>query len=385
MPLLEHDIGRVSAALCPLVLALLVASCGAGSRAGLGSVEASDTEDTSRARRPRWGRGIGLGGKDVRKDLVWIEDRGVREGAQHRGPGDYGRRLEFDGVRRFYEIHVPRGYDQSSPYPVVLNFHGGGGYPAGAAYQTGMDDLADREGFIVVYPAGTGTLFKDRLLVWNDGRRYENGKGPKADDVGFVAVLLDDLARLFHVDPTRVYVCGISNGAQFAYRVAKQLSERIAAVAAVAGPRPATGIFPPPSRPMSIMQFAGRADEYSPYEGGVPSEGKGLFKNRFRTRVEPVENVIRSWVEFNHCPSQPAAVKRVGKAVRTQYGPCRAGSEVVLWTLEDGGHTWPGGQVFPAEIKAGVGKVNRDIVATELMWAFFKKHRREEPRDPHGR
>ncbi len=323
------------------------------------------------------GRGgkIGLGGKDVRKKLTWIEHKDNSPKQLKFTPGDHGRNINFNSNKRLYDIHVPTGYTPAKAYPVVLNLHGGGGHPAGAAYQSGMDAVADREGFIVVYPAGTGTLFKDRLLVWNDGRKYKGGSGVQADSVGFIAAVLDDLAHLFHIDPKRIYATGMSNGAQMCYRLAKQLSNRIAAIAVVAGHRPAQGIFPPPPRPMPIMQFAGKNDAYAPYKGGVASGGKGIFKNKFQTRMEPVQETIMSWVKFNQCKPDKATIKRVGKAVEKRYTSCQKGAEVVLWTIEDGGHTWPGGKVFPAEIRAGVGHVNLDISATEEIWKFFERHR----------
>ncbi len=322
-----------------------------------------------------WGSGIGLGGKDVRKELSWIEGKEKVNKQAKFSSGDYGRKIKFESKKRFYEVHIPKGYTPSIAYPVVINLHGGGGYPSGAAYQSGFDRLADRENFIALYPAGTGKLFNDRLLVWNDGRDYKGNSGIKTDSVGFISKVLDDLASLVHIDPTRVYCTGMSNGAQMCYRLAKQLSERIAAIAVVAGHRPAKGIFPPPPRPMPVMQISGVDDPYAPYRGGLASGGKGIFKNKFQTKVEAVMDTVMSWVKFNQCKYDKPTVKRVGKAVETRYSSCQGDAEVVLWTLEDGGHTWPKGEVFPAEIKAGVGPMNKDISATEEIWKFFKRHR----------
>jgi len=186
--------------------------------------------------------------------------------------------------------------------------------------------------------------------------------------------VLDDLAGLANIDPSRVYCTGMSNGAQMCYRLAKQLSDRIAAIAIVAGHRPADGIFPPPPGPMPIMQFSGMEDVYAPYKGGMASGGKGIFKNKFQNEYEPVEDTIDSWVKFNKCNPDEVTTRRIGKAVETRYASCQGEAEVVLWTIENGGHTWPGGQVFPAEIKAGVGYHNEDISATEEIWKFFKRH-----------
>ncbi len=237
-----------------------------------------------------------------------------------------------------------------------------------------MDKVSDRYGFIVVYPAGTGKLFNDRLLVWNDGRTDKHGKPYTADDVGFVTALLDDLVTFFNVDPRRVYACGFSNGAQFSYTLANRLSDRIAAIAAVAGHRTVDQYFPPPPRPISVMQFSGLEDKLAPYDGGIPPATVGPVAIDFKFTMKPVKEAIQSWPAHNGCPPEPSVTQRVGKAVMERYGPCQDDTEAVLWTLEDGGHTWPGGTMFPSEVKAGLGNANRDISASGLMWEFFEKH-----------
>lgn len=317
-----------------------------------------------------------LWGKDVRIEVEWITDPAKEESGFVYGPGDFGRRLTRDGISRFYEIHVPASYTKKEPIPAVLVFHGGGGDPGTVRYESQMDRTSDRENFIVVYPAGTNKrrlILKDRLLLWNDGRPYKDGSYSKVDDVGYVKALLDDLARLFNIDSNRIYACGFSNGAQFTYRLAKRLPDRIAAIAVVAGQRPAHDAFDPaPSRPISVMQFAGLEDGIAPYEGG-----KGPSRAAVQAVSPPVRETIKSWAEFNGCPPEPAEVKRIGKAVMNRYGPCQADSEVILWTLEDGGHAWPGGNMFPGVELLGLGElgeVNRDIHASDLMWKFFKKH-----------
>ena len=322
------------------------------------------------------GSKIGLGGKDVRVPLDWLDAPGRGRPEFGQGPGDYGRRFSFEREPRFYEMHVPPSYDGKSSVPVVMVFHGGGGYPAGARYQSGMDKVSNKEGFIVLYPAGTGSLFKDRLLVWNDGRKYKDGSKVGANDVGYVLAMLEDAEKLFRLDRQRVYACGMSNGAQFTYTLAKKIPEQIAAIACVAGHRPADYIYKPPSLPMPVMQFAGKLDELAPYEGGGAKEGKEYI-NKFDTELASVETVIESWRKQNKCPEKPAETRRVGRAVMQRYGPGTDGAEVVLWTLEDCGHTWPGSTLLPGEKRLGVGRVSRDISASEEMWEFFKRHRRK--------
>ena len=235
-----------------------------------------------------------------------------------------------------------------------------------------MDSVADREGFLVVYPAGQAStrLFADRLLIWNDGRPTKDGSR-LVNDVDFVQRLLADLQTIFKIDPRRIYAAGYSNGAQLTYMLAGNLSNQIAAIGAVGGQRPPGEFSPRPSRPISVIQFSGMEDKFAPYRGGSPPEGFGTLK--FKTTLMPVKEAIQAWVNFNGCPSAPA-VSRIGQAVKESWGPCKAGAEVVLWTLKDGGHTWPGGNVLPSEAKMGVGNINRNISAAQLMWEFFNKH-----------
>jgi polyhydroxybutyrate depolymerase len=313
-------------------------------------------------------------GADFRKPVESIRQRLIKRSEFKYGPGDYVRKLRGNMRNRFYEIHVPPSYNKSTPTPAVLVFHGGGGDPGSIRYESQMDGTADKEGFIVVYPAGTPTkrFLKNRLLLWNDGRPDKDGVYSKVDDVSFVVALLDDLSTLFNIDKKRIYACGYSNGAQFTYRLIKRLSNRIAASAMVAGHRPVQDEYDPkPSRPIAIMQFSGTEDKLGPYYGGSTPSGAGL-----KGIVKPVKETIKSWVDFNGCPPKPAAERRIGKAMMNRFGPCQNGTEVILWTLEGGGHTWPGGKVVPNVKALGLGQmgeINQDINASDLMWKFFKK------------
>jgi len=312
--------------------------------------------------------------KKFRKPVQEISSAALKEKGRLRGPGDYRRWLRVDFRKRYYELHISSSYDPSKPVPVVLVFHGGGSDPGAVRYESGMDETADKNGFIVVYPAGTNKrlFLRTRLLLWNDGRPFKNGTYSKVNDVKFVNSLLDELEKTFAVDRKRIFACGYSNGAQFTYVLAKRLTNRIAAISTVAGQRPVKDEFAPvPLRPISIMQFSGKEDRLGPYDGGSPPEAAGL-----KTKLKPVTEAIESWAKFDQCPAQPE-VKRVGKAVMNRYGPCKDNTEVILWTLENGGHTWPGGNVVPnVEILGlgSLGNVNRDIHASDLMWDFFRKH-----------
>jgi polyhydroxybutyrate depolymerase len=314
-------------------------------------------------------------GENVRIPVKWIFGD-TRKGLGFTC-GDYGRKIKVSGLTRFYEVHIPSTYTKSvpTPMPVVLVFHGGGGDPSTIRYESRMDKVADAENFIVVYPAGTNDrlFLKDRLLLWNDGRPYQNGTYSTVDDVSYVVALLNDIETLFNIDKKRIYACGFSNGAQFTYRLAKRLSDRIAAIATVAGQRLADDSLDPlPTRPISIMQFAGMKDKLSPYFGG-----SGPSNAKFKVDSPSIKDTIESWIKFNECSSEPVEVKRTGNAMMRRYFSDKDNTEFVIWTLEDGGHTWPGGRIFPNVEALGLGEmgeVNMDINASYLMWEFFKKH-----------
>jgi polyhydroxybutyrate depolymerase len=291
--------------------------------------------------------------------------RGGAEVAAGRGsgPGNYTRHLEFGGKDRFYEIHAPASYAPGKPTPVVLVFHGGGGNPRGIRTQSGMDRMADQGGFLAVYPAGTG-IFSERLLTFNAGDCCSYAVEHRLDDVGFTAALLDDLATAFSIDPKRVYATGHSNGAMLSHRLGCELSNRIAAIGSISGalaiPKCA------PGRPVPVIEFHGTADQNVPYRGGVG--GRALSKVSYRS----VQETINTWLAVDGCDKQAVETETKGAASSMHYRRCAGDAEVVLWTLTDAGHTWPGGETLPIE-RSIVGAVNHDISASELLWDFFTR------------
>ena len=281
------------------------------------------------------------------------------------GPGNHERSLTIGNLSRSYLAHVPASYDPQKPTPVVLAFHGGGANPANMVEFSGLNKKADQAGFIAVYPAGTGRLA--RLLTFNAGNCCGFAMANQVDDVEFTRKLLDDLSRVAKVDPKRVFATGMSNGAIMSYRLASELSDRIAAIAPVSGPMGTETCKP--KRPVPVIHFHGTADEHAPFRGG---RGKGLSGTDFYS----VEHSIQAWVKANGCSKEPLIAKLPVKAadgttvIRKTYPSGRDGSEVVLLEVEGGGHTWPGQEPRLKEL----GKSTRNISANDLMWEFFQKH-----------
>jgi polyhydroxybutyrate depolymerase len=274
--------------------------------------------------------------------------------------GNHTISLQVGGRTRTAIVHVPPGYVAGTPVPLVLLFHGGGGNGAQAERAYGMDPISDRENFIVVYPNGTSGSSLP-LLTWNAANccayAYENG----VDDVGFVRALLDELERQYTIDPRRVYATGMSNGAMMTYRLGCELADRFAAIAPVSGSQNDPSCMP--SAPLSVIAFHGKQDQHVPYYGGYGSESV------YPHYDTPVSSAIALWVARDACSPTPATVTSAsGNIVTDTYSGGIGGSEVVLTTIDDGGHAWPGAAGSTGDAP------NREIDASELIWAFFERH-----------
>lgn len=278
--------------------------------------------------------------------------------------GDSYGTIDSGGITREYLIHLPPSYDGKRPVALVLNFHGGGGTPEGEARISGMNAVADKHGFIAVYPRG---LDKH----WNDGR---SGDPNQPDDVAFVSQLIDTLASTYSIDSKRVYATGISNGAIFSLRLACDLSDKIAAVAPVAGSIPVSLSDRCAPLPVSVLMINGAADPLVPYGGGHVGGRSGYDGN-----VLSVPDSIDLWVKNDACFTTalnadiPKTDPNDGTSTsRQEYIGCSYATSVELLTVDGGGHTWPGGeQYLPAWV---IDNTSRDFNASETMWQFFAAH-----------
>ncbi len=273
------------------------------------------------------------------------------------------RTLMHDGIRRSYEIRVPQGLDQGGKrVPLVLVLHGGGGNGDNAEKMTGFTEKATKENFIVVYPEGTGRF--NKLLTWNAGHCCGYAMEKKADDVGFINALLDELIKDYPVDSKRVYVTGLSNGGMMAHRLGIELSHRIAAIAPVIATL--FGDETKPAHPVSALMINGMLDKSVPYLGGAPG---GRFPDAWDgAKALPAINQSAFWAAANGCEPDPER-REQGAVVLSQYR-CPAGRDVALYLIKDNGHAWPGG-------KSGSRRGDSPSVslnATDVIWAFFKKH-----------
>lgn len=277
---------------------------------------------------------------------------------------DQTMHLEVGGLDRTYGLYVPDGASPRGGFPVILAFHGGGGQGRGMSRLADLDALAGQKRFIAVYPDGL-----DRH--WNDGR--STIKAP-TDDVAFVRALLDDLARTYRVDPERIYATGISNGALFSQRLACDMSDRIAAIAPVAGTLPADLAYScKPRRPVAVMQIGGTADPIMPFTGGGVADFGGRGEGG---DVLSVPATADFWAQHDGCagPGPSVSLPRTRLLDPTSvseviYSGCPATAPVIEITIAGGGHTWPGGyQYAPRFI---IGPASRQFGASEAIVDFF--------------
>jgi polyhydroxybutyrate depolymerase len=211
--------------------------------------------------------------------------------------------------------------------------------------------------------------------IWNDGRIASAWAVPP-DDVAYIAALLDDVADRLPIDPRRIFVVGMSNGAAMAGRLACELADRIAAAAQMAGTAGVDVLAGcRPARPVAMLDIHGSADRVAPYEGG---SRRGLAGRLMLRRGVAASVSVDAWAEFwvaANGASTAAAVSELppDTTIRTWRGRTPA-SDVVFYRVEGAGHAWPGSRfTVPAFL---FGRTSRTFDATRVCWEFFATHGR---------
>ena len=271
------------------------------------------------------------------------------------------RQLRIGGLARSYEIDLPARAGRDRPLPAVIVFHGGGGSADSVRRQSRMSAKGEAEGFIAVYPQGSGG-FAGKLKTWNAGTCCGYAMQQRIDEIAFVAALLDDLQAMVAIDRARVYATGISNGGMMAYEVACALADRIAGIAVVAGEMTALDRCRP-ARPMPVLVIHGSADRNLPIDGGVGAKAFAVHE------VRSLASAVDFWRRHDGC-GEGARSDVNGAVRRTTYFSCSGGSEVELVTIEGGGHSWPGGD----RLARFLDPPSAALDATGEIWRFFARH-----------
>jgi polyhydroxybutyrate depolymerase len=309
-------------------------------------------------------------------------------------------KIDVDDVSRNYVVHLPKGYDQQQHYPLVILLHGQNQDADDMERLTLFNQTADKDGIIAVYPnAASGQ--------WNIGVRPEQqseatprrglgrrggggwpgggggypgggqggGQNPEPttrnrpelpDDVAFLNQMLDQIALKYSVDSHRIYATGLGDGGFMALHAGCSMADRIAAVATVGADLPKTMICLP-SRAVPAVFIDGTEDPIVPYNGGNYKAG--------RFHVLSADDTAKTWARFDHCQEKPAQskvppAKKGDKEIKTYtYSGCQDNAQVVLYSVKDGGNTWPGGQQYMTEKE--VGKTSDALNADETIWSFL--------------
>lgn len=285
---------------------------------------------------------------------------------------DHQKTLLFDGINRTYLLHEPK-HQPGERLPLVIILHGGGGTSYGMVKitQGGFDELADKERFFVIYPDGVNKH-------WNDGRNTNDAENrTTANDTGFISSLIDYMISTYAIDPKRVYVTGMSNGAIMSYVLGCKLADKIAAIAPVDGniSEVTYGVCTP-SCPVSLLAINNTSDPLVPWDGGdvtLPFSKKKFGK------VKSVKASVDFWVNIDGCNTIPTKTTIPDKdpddashVILFSYDNGKNGTQVQLYAIYGGGHTWPGGmQYLPIFI---IGYTCNDINADKVIWEFFKQH-----------
>ncbi len=275
----------------------------------------------------------------------------------------FSTHAQYDSIQhasgyRTYLLHVPPSYVPGTPMPLIIAMHGGFGWGAQLQNQSKLSVKSNIAGFIVVYPEGVKGQFGIR--TWNAGGCCGYAMTNNIDDVGFIMALLDTLIANYSIDTTRVYATGISNGAFMSYRLACEKSDRIAAIAPVAGSMNVSACNP--VRPVPIIHFHSYLDTAVPYQGGIGTGTSGHYN-------PPLDSVFNAWSSYDNCTVQHDTIHDSTDYTQVNWTNCNCNTAINFYITHDGGHSWPGGTA--TETGDSVSTV---VNANDLMWTFFQQH-----------
>ncbi len=322
-------------------------------------------------------------------------------------------KISIDDVSRTFTVHLPKGYDKQQHYPVVILLHGQNQDADDMARLTHFNQLADKDGIIAVYPNALhgrwniGVRAEEPSMGMRPRRGYgrpggwpgggggypgggggypggggggsqgggqRGGENPDesknrpepADDIAFLNQMLDQFALKYSIDTRRIYATGLGDGGFMAQRVGCNMADRVAAIAVVGAAFPKTMICLP-SRPVPALFISGTDDPIVPYESGT-------YKPR-RFHVLSAEESAKTWAKFDRCAEKPAqdkipAAEKGAKDTKTfTYSGCQDNAQVALYSVKNGGNTWPGGEQYMSEKE--VGKTSNALNANESIWGFL--------------
>ncbi len=280
-------------------------------------------------------------------------------------PGTHKGRIVVMGQERLFMVHMPPGHRPGQPLPMVLAFHGGGGSMELQADDSryGLISKADSAGFIAVFPNGHSGMPNHHLATWNAGGCCGSARDNGSEDVAFVRALIEHLRQRLPVDARRIYAVGMSNGAMMSHRLACEMSDLLAGIAAVAGTDATSSCHP--VRPIPVLMIHALDDDHVLYQGGA---GPDAFRDSSKVMdFVSVPETERRWAQRNQCSGTPQRVLDAPGAWCERYSHCAGGVQVQLCTTETGGHSWPGAE----RSRPGKAPPSQALDADDTFWSFF--------------
>jgi polyhydroxybutyrate depolymerase len=283
---------------------------------------------------------------------------------------------------RTYLYYIPSSYDGSEAVPLLFSFHGMGSSGVEQIDLSKLDELAEQEGFITVFPDSTN-LPRDEespcysslialenanpifasidLIQWNIGTNLSLQYCAGVDDVGFTSDMVDWFDDNYNIDASRIYATGFSNGAQFSHYVGLMLPGTFAGIAPVSSPL-TTNMTWESVTPTTVIMMMGTADPIVPYDGNPLAS------------IYSMNDTVDFWLDVDDISLETEPVETVWgpttkdptSVTRYVYSGGTDGTQVVLFKIEGGGHTWPGGPQYAEEF--AIGKVTTHIDGSAFIW-----------------
>jgi polyhydroxybutyrate depolymerase len=285
-------------------------------------------------------------------------------------PGTYkmDAHMATSGYPRKSLVHIPSEYTPARDYPLLIMLHGAFSTAREMEEKTGFSALADREGFLVLYPEGIGIL--GFLQHWNAGHCCGKAEKDAIDDMGFLDAAIDQVQQRFSVNPAKIFMVGHSNGGMLVHLYAAKRPRKLAGIAVVSGTinskrvdQPGFPALAVPQKPLPVCMIHGVEDDSIPYTGGAMPD-----KHEDR-QFASMADAVDYWVTANKCAKDAIAERLYGGRVKKNvWDRCHKGARVTTYAIENWKHAWPGRHNIKTLESA---EAAFDFDAGEIIWAFF--------------
>ncbi len=286
-------------------------------------------------------------------------------------PGLHDLQVTANDTLRLYHLYVPQKTPPKNGWPLVVSFHPAASSAAGFAATTHLREKAELQGFVLVEPEGFSGNFSKKS--WNAGTCCGAASDAQIDDVGFTRAMLAKIKSAeVCIDDKRIFAVGHGNGGMFAHRLGCEAADVFAAVASVAGAladvQDGTRRFTcAPTGPVAVLEIHGTDDKCHPLGGG---KGAGLDAINSKRSVHETMN---EWRALQGCNATKRITRKTGAATCRTFDGCQA--DVTLCEVKAHGHGWPGSNKYELKALCG-GEQARDVLASDVVWAYFVKHPR---------